>query len=71
VPKAKDGARARASQLLPAGVQLWPLVKHDGRAEAALLALYGVRQLGGAAAFSPVLSAFETNAAPARLGTGR
>ena len=47
VPKAKDGARARASQLLPEAAYQWRLKKHDGRAEAALLALYGVRQLGG------------------------
>jgi hypothetical protein len=50
VPKAKDGARARASQLLPASAHLWPLKHHHGRAEAALLALYGARQLAGAAA---------------------
>ena len=42
VPAAKDGARARASQLLPAFASQWPLVKHDGRAEAALIAYYGV-----------------------------
>lgn len=41
VPAAKEGARARASQLLPAFSHLWPLAKHDGRAEAALLAYYG------------------------------
>jgi crossover junction endodeoxyribonuclease RuvC len=46
VPKAKDGARARASQLLPEAAAQWRLQKHDGRAEAALIALYGVRQLG-------------------------
>lgn len=44
VPKDKDGARARASQLLPAHAHNWRLHKHDGRAEAALLALYGARQ---------------------------
>jgi crossover junction endodeoxyribonuclease RuvC len=43
VPAAKDGARARASQLIPAGASWWPLVKHDGRAEAALIGLYGMR----------------------------
>jgi crossover junction endodeoxyribonuclease RuvC len=43
VPKAKDGARARASQLLPAAAAQWPLKKHHGRAEAALLALHGSR----------------------------
>lgn len=42
VPAAKDGARARASQLMPGFARLWPLVKHDGRAEAALIAYYGV-----------------------------
>jgi crossover junction endodeoxyribonuclease RuvC len=41
VPSAKDAARFRASQLLPQAAHLWPLKKHDGRAEAALLALYG------------------------------
>jgi crossover junction endodeoxyribonuclease RuvC len=45
VPAAKDGARARASQLMPAAAHHWPLVKHDGRAEAALIALYGLRSL--------------------------
>lgn len=39
-PRAKDGARARASQLLPKHAALWSRVKDDGRAEAALLALY-------------------------------
>ena len=43
VPKAKNGARARASQLMPASAEFWPLVKHDGRAEASLIALYGAR----------------------------
>lgn len=37
----KDASRQRASQLLPAFAHLWPLAKHDGRAEAVLLALYG------------------------------
>jgi crossover junction endodeoxyribonuclease RuvC len=45
VPAAKAGARARASQLMPEASHQWPLVKHDGRAESALIALYGVRQL--------------------------
>jgi crossover junction endodeoxyribonuclease RuvC len=45
VPAAKDGARARASQLLPDAAHLWPLRCHHGRAEAALLALWGSRQL--------------------------
>jgi hypothetical protein len=42
-PKEKDGARARASQLLPRHAGLWALKKHDGRAEAALIALYAAR----------------------------
>jgi crossover junction endodeoxyribonuclease RuvC len=46
VPKAKDAARARASQLLPEAAAQWRLKKHDGRAEAALIALYGARRLG-------------------------
>jgi crossover junction endodeoxyribonuclease RuvC len=45
VPSVKDGARARASQLLPQASSRWPLKRHDGRAEAALLALYGLRSL--------------------------
>jgi hypothetical protein len=43
VPGDKDGARFRAGQLLPAAVKHWPLVKHHGRAEAALLALIAAR----------------------------
>ena len=46
VPAAKDGAIARANQLLPRHAGQWPLKKHDGRAESALLALYGSQQLG-------------------------
>lgn len=41
VPADKDAARSRASQLMPKHAGLWPLKKHDGRAEAALIALYG------------------------------
>lgn len=44
VPGDKDSARARASQLLPEHSRNWPLKKHDGRAEAALIALYGSQQ---------------------------
>jgi crossover junction endodeoxyribonuclease RuvC len=29
-PAVKDGARARATQLMPAAAHHWPLVKHDG-----------------------------------------
>ena len=46
VPADKDAARARASQLIPRAADQWPLKKHDGRAESALIALYGARQLG-------------------------
>lgn len=37
----KDQSRLRASALRPLDARLWPLKKHDGRAEAALIALYG------------------------------
>jgi crossover junction endodeoxyribonuclease RuvC len=50
VPAAKDGARARASQLMPAAAHHWPLVKHDGRAESALIAYHGLRQITGTVA---------------------
>jgi crossover junction endodeoxyribonuclease RuvC len=40
-PAEKDAARMRASQLLPAHSHNWSLKKHDGRAESALIALYG------------------------------
>jgi crossover junction endodeoxyribonuclease RuvC len=49
VTKWKDGCRARASQLLPAAAHQWPLRRHDGRAEAALIALFGAQQLQGPA----------------------
>lgn len=39
----KDEARARASTIFPRHASLWPLKKHDGRAEASLIALYGAR----------------------------
>ncbi len=41
VPSDKDAARSRASELMPQHSHLWPLKKHDGRAEAALLAYWG------------------------------
>lgn len=50
VPAMKDAARARATQLLPGASHLWPLKKHDGRAEAALIALWGARHSGMIAA---------------------
>jgi crossover junction endodeoxyribonuclease RuvC len=43
VPADKHGARARASQLFPAASTLWTLAKDDGKAEAALIALWGYR----------------------------
>jgi len=45
VPAEKDGARARASQLMPSAAHLWPRVKDDGKAEAALISLYGWQTL--------------------------
>lgn len=41
----KDGARAMASRLWPDSAHLFKRVKDDGRAEAALIAEYGRRQL--------------------------
>lgn len=41
VPAEKEGARKRASEILPSHAHLWTLKKHDGRAEAAMLAVYG------------------------------
>lgn len=46
----KDAARARASALLPRHSGLWPLKGHHGRAEAALIALYGSQQSDARAA---------------------
>lgn len=42
-PKDKNASRMRASQLLPDHTHNWPLKKHDGRAESALIALYGAK----------------------------
>lgn len=39
----KDVSRQRASQLMPKHSHNWPLKKHDGRAEAGLIALYGAQ----------------------------
>lgn len=41
----KEQSRARASDILPRHADKWPLKKHDGRAEAAVLAVYGARHL--------------------------
>lgn len=40
-----DVVRARASAIMPRHAVNWPLGKHDGRAEAALIAYYGAGQL--------------------------
>jgi crossover junction endodeoxyribonuclease RuvC len=45
-PKDKKAARHRAGELLPRQRHLWPLAGDDGKAEAAMLALYGARKLG-------------------------
>jgi crossover junction endodeoxyribonuclease RuvC len=37
----KDSSRQRASQLFPRYAQLWSRRKNDGRAEAALIAIFG------------------------------
>lgn len=47
VPKHKDAARQRASELMPNHAYLWKRVKDDGRAEASLIAYYGKLQLWG------------------------
>ena len=44
VPADKDGARLRASQLMPQYAHNWSLKKDHGIAEAALIALWGMRQ---------------------------
>ena len=45
VSAGKDGARARASQLMPAAAHHWTRVRDDERAESALIGMYGLRQL--------------------------
>lgn len=45
VPADKDGARLRASQLFPDDAHQWARVKDDGKAEAAMLALYAFKLL--------------------------
>lgn len=45
-PKDKTASRHRASELFPKHAGLWPLKKHDGLAEAAMLAMYGAREEG-------------------------
>lgn len=43
IPTDKNAARQRANQFYPDNADQWPLVKHDGRAEAALIAWYGLK----------------------------
>lgn len=45
-PKDKYASRMRATQLLPQFAHCWDLKKHDGRAEASLIALYGFQKEG-------------------------
>jgi crossover junction endodeoxyribonuclease RuvC len=47
IGKDKDDSRRLASQLLPAAASNWARKMDDGRAEAALLALYGASTLRG------------------------
>lgn len=42
----KDGSRRKATELLPGCAGLWMRVKDDGRAEAALLAIWYLRSIG-------------------------
>lgn len=42
----KDASRTRASELFPQCADIWPLKKHHGRAEAALLAEFSRRLYG-------------------------
>lgn len=44
-PADKEGARMRASQLLPNQAHNWERKKDDGRAESALIALYGYKNI--------------------------
>lgn len=44
-PKDKNQARARAMQLFPRHAELFARVKDDGRAESALIALYGALRI--------------------------
>lgn len=46
VPADKQASRARASELLPAYSDQWPLQKHEGRAEASMIALWGHQVFG-------------------------
>lgn len=46
-PAEKPAARARACEIFPVWAGAFDRVKDDGRAEAAMIALYGVRQVRG------------------------
>ncbi len=45
VPKGKTAARARATEIFPASAARWARVKDDGRADAAMIAAYGEREI--------------------------
>lgn len=47
VRKGKEGSRMRASELMPSCADLWPAIKHTGRAEAALIAYHGFQEIFG------------------------
>jgi crossover junction endodeoxyribonuclease RuvC len=67
VTKSKDGCRARASQLLPRSAYEWRLKSNAGRAEAALLAIYGSQQFSGVSSIMTTPSSTTTeNAVTAR-----
>lgn len=53
IPADKDASRLRASAMFPRWSDQWSRVKDHGRAEAALIALYGANQL-------PALEALKT-----------
>lgn len=45
VPKDKKESMARASELMPRCAHKWANAGHDGRAESAMLALYGINEI--------------------------
>lgn len=53
-PRDKNEARARAMQVFPSAAPEFKRVKDDGRAEAALIAMYGVLQILRAAPSKPL-----------------
>jgi crossover junction endodeoxyribonuclease RuvC len=54
VPAGKDGSRLRASELMPRYAEFWRLKKDDGRAEAALIALWGLLHRPGMGSITAV-----------------